>query len=189
MALKGAFLFDTVPLSIAFNYQRGRERSWRVMIEALGFRGEYSTADKTAKLDLGNRNIGEILRDVYSLVEPGVTVRLPVPWNELERISLQGASLIFDFEKRSFGVTYEFQSEVPLVFARLKKIGINYAGGRSVRMTVEGRLFNEAKRQDLQLRSAQSGCASPASNQGGSDRSSFPRAGPAAAAKDKREDP
>ena len=73
-----------------------------------------------------------------------MTIRLPEPWNELERISLQGASLIFDFEKRSFGVTYEFQSEVPLVFARLKKIGINYAGGRSVRMTVEGRLFNEA---------------------------------------------
>ena len=112
--------------------------SWQIQIEALGLRGEYDSATKTAEISLGDKKLGDIIRDVYSLVSPGATARLPEPWNELERISLAGTKFTIDFANGAFGVTYPFDPVCNLVFAQLQEIGVSYSKDRGVRMRVEG---------------------------------------------------
>ena len=139
MTLSGSFQFRNAQLTVVFAYTG----SWQIQIEALGLRGKYDNMTKTAQIELGDKKLGDIIRDIYSLVSPGTTARLPEPWNELEGISLAGTKFTIDFDQKRFGVTYKFDPECDLIFARLQEIGVNYVGG-SVRMTVTARLLGKA---------------------------------------------
>ncbi len=137
MMLRTAFRFADAPMALAFSYNR----EWGIVIEALGLRGKYDSATKTAQIELGDKKIGDIIRNVYTLVAPGATARLPEPWNELEGISLAGTKFTIDFANKSFGVTRELDPECDLIFARLQEIGVNYNKTSGVRMTVKARLL------------------------------------------------
>ena len=46
---------------------------------------------------------GQLMQTIYSLVEPGRTIRPPEPWNVLEGISLDGAEFFLYFDKPQGG--------------------------------------------------------------------------------------
>ena len=96
------------------------------------------------------------MQTIYSLVEPGRTIRLPEPWNVLEGISLDGAEFFLYFDKPQggadglrFGLSYTFTPEADLVFGTLTKIGFNYRKSGKLKLSVEGSLGIAGSRQPL----------------------------------------
>lgn len=136
--------FKNADMALAFTY----DKRWKIVIEALGLRGEYDSEKELATIELGSRTFGEVMQTVYSLAEPGRTIRLPEPWNQLEGLSLEGLKFKLYFGKRQpgadsprFGVDFVFTNGADLVFAKLRKIGFNYMKSGKLKLNVEGSLL------------------------------------------------
>ena len=144
--------FKNAEMALVFAYQQ--PQGWKIMVEALGLRGVYESGPKLVKIGFGSVTFGQLMQTVYSLVEPGRTIRLPEPWNVLEGISLDGAEFFLHFDKPQggsdgprFGLSYTFTNEVDLVFGALKQIGFNYMKSGKLKLSFEGSLGIVGSRQ------------------------------------------
>ncbi|AKQ68350.1 diguanylate cyclase/phosphodiesterase (GGDEF & EAL domains) with PAS/PAC sensor(s) [Myxococcus hansupus] len=81
-------------------------------------------ADTVLKVNLGNVSVGEILEYLISLASPGTAFTLPAPFNVLNRISLDGLSLIINFTKREVGIQYPINLD--LGFMRIESLSLTY---------------------------------------------------------------
>jgi hypothetical protein len=146
--------FKNAEMALVFAYQQ--PQGWTIMVEALGLRGVYDSNAKLVKIGFGSVTFGQLMQTIYSLVEPGRTIRLPEPWNVLEGISLDGAEFFLYFDKPQggadsprFGLSYTFTPEADLVFGTLKKIGFNYMKSGKLKLSVEGSIGIVGSRRPL----------------------------------------
>ncbi|MGD8958260.1 MAG: LysM domain-containing protein [Desulfobacteraceae bacterium] len=78
----------------------------------------------TGSLRLEDFTLGEMIETMVSWAT-GRRFGLPQPWNLLDRASLDGLELSFDFTRRAVSVTLEIPA-LELGFARIEKIGLAY---------------------------------------------------------------
>ncbi|NPC49621.1 LysM peptidoglycan-binding domain-containing protein [Corallococcus sp. AB032C] len=82
------------------------------------------SVDTVLKVNVGNVSFGEILEFLINLAAPGTDFTLPAPWNVLNRISLNGLSLVINFTKREVGVQYPIKLD--LGFMRIEMLTLTY---------------------------------------------------------------
>jgi LysM repeat protein len=101
--------------------------------------------DTVLKVRVGNVSVGEILEYLVNLASPGTVFVLPKPFDLLNRISLDGLSLMINFTKRQVGIEYPIN--LKLGFFRLEVLTLTYLT-RNGRGTVELGIVGSFGNQD-----------------------------------------
>lgn len=90
--------------------------------------------DTVLTVRVGDVSVGEILEYLVNLASPGKVFVLPAPFSVLNKISLNGLSLIINFTKKEVGIEYPIN--LKLGFFRLEALRLTYMT-RNGRGTVE----------------------------------------------------
>jgi hypothetical protein len=130
-------------VDITYDFKKHNELS----VYWAGFRGIYNFTNKIITFSIEKWTLGELIKELYKLVDSSSNFSLKEPWNILNHISLDNFIIIFNMDKKQINFKYSLPSPLHLGFISLDGLSINKEDN-SMKIGIEGSFLGKKIEDD-----------------------------------------